>query len=233
MNETLIELRNLTKFYGRTRALSAVNLQLQSGQIVGLCGPNGSGKTTIIKILNGLLHNYTGQVIIDGHKPDQHTRSLISYLPDVTYLPEWMTGKELITMFRDLYTDFDSGKMDELLARMQLDKTTRIRELSKGNKEKFQLALVMSRRARIYILDEPIAGVDPAAREFILDTILNNYAEDALLLLSTHLIADVEKIFDSVIFLKQGEVSLFRRVDDIREQEKCSVDQLFREVFRC
>lgn len=233
MSEAIVQVKKLTKKYGKKIALKEVDLELKPGQIIGLCGPNGSGKTTLIKVLNGLLKQYTGEVLIDGYRPNVHTKSLVSYLPDISYLAEWMSGKEIVAMFADLYDDFDSEKMDSLLERMDLDKNQRIRELSKGNKEKFQLALVMSRSAKIYILDEPIAGVDPAARDFIINTIINNYAKDALVLISTHLIQDVETIFDSVIFLKEGEVILFDEVDTIRKREGRSVDELFREVFKC
>lgn len=233
MSEVIISIENLTKSYGNKTALKNIDLNLSSGAIVGLCGPNGSGKTTLIKVLNGLLKKYSGEINIMGHKPDDFTRANISYLPDVSYLADWMSGKEIISLFSDLYADFDPVTMDELLSHMKIDKNSRIKTLSKGNKEKFQLALVMSRRAKIYILDEPIAGVDPAARDFILDTILNNYNPEALVLISTHLIQDVEKIFDSVIFLKEGEIVLFDEVDNIRQKEGRSIDELFREVFKC
>lgn len=233
MGDTMIEIKNLTKKYGKHVALKNVNLSLKSGQIVGLLGPNGSGKTTLIKVLNGLLKQYDGEVLIDGQKPNAYTKSIVSYLPDTTYLSDWMTGEDIISLFRDLYLDFDEQKMNDLLKRMNIDKKLRLKTLSKGNKEKFQLALVMSRRAKIYILDEPIGGVDPAARDLILNTILTNYAEDALVLISTHLIQEVEKIFDSVIFLKEGEVVLFDEVDAIRQREETSIDELFREEFKC
>ena len=233
MSEAIIKINNLTKRYGKLTALTDVSLELKPGQIVGLLGPNGSGKTTLIKVINGLLRNYTGEVTIDGQRPNDYTKSQISYLPDTTYLSDWMTGKDVIEFFRDIYADFDEQKMNELLDRMHIDKKVKVKTLSKGNKEKFQLALVMSRRARVYILDEPIGGVDPAARELILDTIISNYAENAIVLISTHLIQDVEKIFDSVIFLKEGQVVLFDEVDAIRQREEKSIDELFREEFRC
>ena len=233
MNDAIIKINNLTKKYGKLTALSNVTLELRPGQIVGLLGPNGSGKTTLIKVINGLLRNYTGDITIDGTKPNAYTKSQISYLPDTTYLSDWMTGKDVIEFFRDMYVDFDEQKMNSLLERMNIDKKAKVKTLSKGNKEKFQLALVMSRRARVYILDEPIGGVDPAARELILDTILSNYEENAIVLISTHLIQDVEKIFDSVIFLKEGKVVLFDEVDAIRQREEKSIDELFREEFRC
>ena len=233
MSDTIIKISNLTKKYANKRALNDVSLELESGRIVGLLGSNGSGKTTLIKILNGLLRNYTGEVTIDGQVPNAYTKSQVSYLPDTTYLSDWMSGNDVIDLFRDMYADFDEQRMNNLLERMDIDKNSKIKTLSKGNKEKFQLALVMSRRARVYILDEPIGGVDPAARELILDTILNNYQENAIVIISTHLIQDVEKIFDSVIFLKNGKVVLFDDVDAIREREQKSIDELFREEFRC
>ena len=233
MSEAIIKITNLTKNYGQIRALDDVNLEFLPGQIVGLCGPNGSGKTTLIKVLNGLLRQYSGEVLIDGHKPDAHTRSLISYLPDTIYLAGYLTGKEVINMFADLYSDFDVEKMESLIQRMNISDKLRITTMSKGTKEKFQLALVMSRRAKIYILDEPIGGVDPAARQLILDTILTNYDEEAVMIISTHLIQDVEKVFDSVVFLKDGAVALYDNVDNIRQKEQRSIDELFREVFKC
>lgn len=233
MQDAIIEIKRLSKSYGKTKALKQVDLVFRSGQIVGLLGPNGAGKTTLIKILNGLLNDYQGEVLIDGHRPDAYTKSIVSYLPDTTYLSDWMKGTDVISLFRDMYRDFDEEKMNTLLERMQIDKRAKIKSLSKGNKEKFQLALVMSRRAKVYVLDEPIGGVDPAARDLILDTILNNYDPSAVVLISTHLIQDVEKIFDSVIFLKEGEVVLFDEVDAIRQREGRSIDELFREEFRC
>lgn len=229
----MIEITNLSKSYGNNRALHNVTLNLNSGHIVGLCGPNGSGKTTLIKILTGLLNSYEGQVRIDNSEVGVHTKALISYLPDQTYLPGWMNGEKAISLFKDMYGDFNEEKMRNLLAKLKLNAKQPIKTMSKGMKERFQLALVMSRNAAIYILDEPIGGVDPAARELILNTILENYNPNSLVLIATHLIADIEAIFDSVIFLKEGEVVLHEDVDTLRSTQNKSVDDLFREVFKC
>jgi ABC-2 type transport system ATP-binding protein len=229
----MISIQGLKKNYGKTQALHDVNLELQPGKIIGLCGPNGSGKTTLIKILNGLLNDYQGNIRIDGQEIGAHSKSLISYLPDQTYLAGWMTGEKAIVLFKDMYSDFDESRMRELLLKLKLDSKQTIKTMSKGMKEKFQLALVMSRQASIYILDEPIGGVDPAARELILTTILENYNPKSILLISTHLISDIESIFDSVIFLKEGEVTLHEDVDTLRDMHGKSVDELFREVFKC
>lgn len=229
----MIEIKHVSKNYGATKALNDVTLNLETGKIVGLLGPNGSGKTTLIKILNGLLRDYKGEVRIDGHPVDVHTKSLVSYLPDRNYLPSWTNAEGAIKIFRDLYADFDEVKMRNMLAKLGLDPKQSLKTMSKGMKEKFQLSLVMSRNAKIYILDEPIGGVDPAARELILNTILDNYASDSLVILSTHLIADIEHIFDSVIFLKEGQVVLHDDVDTIRSEKGMSIEAWFKEVFRC
>lgn len=229
----LIQIRNVTKSYSQVTALKNLNLDLVPGQIIGLLGPNGSGKTTLIKILNGLLKDYSGEVLIDGHHPDAYTKGLISYLPDESYFSDWMKASDALDMFQDCYADFDMTTALMLMKRLDLNPKMRIKSMSKGMKEKFQLTLVMSRKARVYILDEPIGGVDPAARELILDIILNNYAEDAIVLISTHLISDIEKIFDDVIFLKYGELALHQNSEQLREETGKSVDELFREVFKC
>lgn len=234
MNEKeLIKISNLTKRYGKKVALSNYSCSMQGGKIIGLLGPNGSGKTTLIKILNGLLKDYEGSVLIDGQKPNKHTRSIISYLPDETYLEDWMKIKDALSMFKDMYKDFDLEKCLSLMSRMSLNKDMRIKAMSKGMKEKFQLALVMSRKAKIYILDEPIGGVDPAARELILEIILNNYSEDSIVLISTHLISDIEKIFEEVIFIKDGSVVLEGNAEELRTKRGQSIDEIFREVFKC
>lgn len=229
----MIKITNLSKFYGKNQALHNVTLNLTPGHIIGLCGPNGSGKTTLIKILTGLLNSYHGQVSIDNTEVGAHTKALISYLPDQTYLPGWMNGEKAINLFKDMYTDFSEEKMRTLLTKMKLNVKQPIKTMSKGMKERFQLALVMSRNAAIYILDEPIGGVDPAARELILNTIIENYNPNSLVLIATHLIADIEAIFDSVVFLKEGEVVLHDDVDTLRLTHGKSVDELFREVFKC
>ncbi len=229
----MIELKNVSKRYKQTEALKNVSLSLKPGQIVGILGPNGSGKTTLIKILNGLLRDYSGEVLIENQGIGVHSRNLISYLPDQTYLANWMTGEKAIDLFKDMYSDFDEARMRELLAKLKLDSKQSIKTMSKGMKERFQLALVMSRKAKIYILDEPIGGVDPAARELILNTILDNYATDSLVIISTHIISEIEQIFDTVVFLKEGEVVLCDDVDSIRSTHNKSIDELFKEIFKC
>lgn len=229
----LIQIDNLNKKYGKKLVLKDVHLTLTSGKIIGLLGPNGSGKTTLIKILNGLLKDYEGHIHIDQQPIGVHSKSVISYLPDEPYFENWMTTSDALNLFVDMYEDFNLNKALSLMERMDIEKSIKIKELSKGMKEKFQLILVMSRKAKIYILDEPLGGIDPAARELILDIILNNYAEDALVLLSTHLIADIEKIFDEVIFLKNGEVILHENSEDLRMRRQASINDVFKEEFKC
>ena len=231
MNE-LVRCTNLSRRFGEVRALDGVDLSLPSGRIVGLLGPNGSGKTTLIKILNGLLQPTSGEVRIAGNAPGVETKKIVSYLPDRGYFPDWMRVGDMIELFADFYADFDRAKADEMCRVLGLDKKLTIRTLSKGTREKMQLMLVMSRAAKLYLLDEPIAGVDPAAREFIMRTILTNYSEDGTVLISTHLILDVEQVLDEAVFLRQGQVVLHESVDSIRERTNGSVDQLFREMFR-
>lgn len=229
----MIKCEGLTKHYGSLLALNHVTLSLGKGRIVGLLGPNGSGKTTFIKMANGLLVPSSGSILLDGKTPGVETKSYVSYLPDANYLPNWMNVGQLLELFCDFYQDFDVQKAIEMLGQLDIDRTRRLKTLSKGNKEKVQLVLAMSRKAKIYFLDEPIGGVDPAARDYILNTIIGNYSEDALVVLSTHLIGDIERILDEVVFLNHGEVFCHRGVDEIRDTEGKSVDQLFREVFRC
>lgn len=228
-----IKIQDLNKKYGKKQVLKDVNLTLHGGQIVGLLGPNGSGKTTLIKVLNGLLKEYDGDVQIDQQAIGIHSKKIISYLPDEPYFENWMTTSDALNLFVDMYDDFDLNKALSLMERMDIEKKVKIKELSKGMKEKFQLILVMSRKAKIYILDEPLGGIDPAARELILDTILNNYAEDALVLLSTHLIADIEKIFGEVIFIKNGEIILHENSEDLRMKRLASINDIFKEEFKC
>ena len=227
----LLECSGLTKRFGKREALKQVDLSVESGKIVGLLGPNGSGKTTLIKLANGLLRPDGGSIWIDGQEPGVYTKSIVSYLPDRMYFADWMRVSDMVRMFRDFYTDFRLETAEDMLERLEISGSERMKSLSKGTKEKVQLALVMSRKAKLYLLDEPIGGVDPAARDFILRTILTNYSEDASVILSTHLIADIEKVLDEVIFLKEGQVVRQDPVDRIREQEKKSVDALFREIF--
>lgn len=231
--KTILECKNLSKRYGRTQALSGINLSLKSGRIIGLLGPNGSGKTTLIKLINSLLTPTEGEILIDGMAPGVKTKSIVSYLPERTYLDESMRITEAIDYFEDFYKDFDRKKAMKMLEKVNLNPALRIKTLSKGNKEKVQLILVMSRRAKLYCLDEPIAGVDPAARDYILSTIINNYEPDATILLSTHLISDVENILDEVVFIQNGHIKMQEEVETIRDKEGKSVDDLFREVFKC
>ena len=230
---TILECKNLTKRYGRKTALDHINLSIRPGRIIGLLGPNGSGKTTMIKLINGLLTPTEGEILIRGMAPGVKTKSIVSYLPERTYLDESMRIAEAIAYFKDFYADFDEKKAEQMLNKVHLDPSARIKTLSKGNKEKVQLILVMSRRAKLYCLDEPIAGVDPAARDYILSTIIGNYEPDATILLSTHLITDVENILDEVVFIKDGHITMQEEVETIRDKEGKSVDDLFREVFKC
>jgi ABC-2 type transport system ATP-binding protein len=231
--ESAVECHNLTKVFPGCIALNSINLAIPKGQIVGLLGPNGSGKTTFIKLLNGLLTPTSGQILINGMKPCIETKKNVSYLPERTYLNDWMAVHDIIDLFCDFYADFNKAKAYDMLQRLGIDPRNRLKTMSKGTKEKVQLILVMSREAELYVLDEPIGGVDPATRDYILNTIISNYSENATLLISTHLIADVEKILDGVIFINQGSIVLSATVDEIREKENKSVDALFREVFKC
>ena len=231
MERYVMECMGLTKTYGRKTALDKVDLKIESGRIIGLLGPNGSGKTTLIKLACGLLSPTSGEIAIDGHAPGVHTKSVVSYLPDRMYFADWMRTRDLLRFFADFYEDFDQEKAEGMLADLGVSVSDRLKTMSKGTKEKVQLVLAMSRRAKLYLLDEPIGGVDPAAREFILRTILANYSPEAALVISTHLIADIEKVLDEVIFLQNGRVVRQEPVDSIRENEGKSVDQLFREIF--
>ena len=230
---TLIKCEDLCKKYGNKEALKNINLEIEGGHIYGLLGPNGSGKTTFIKLLNGLLTPTSGQITINDMKIGPQTKAIVAYLPDHTYLDMNMKVKDVIRYFQDFYVDFDSDKATEMLEKLDIDPNDRIKTMSKGTKEKINLILVMSRKAMIYVLDEPIAGVDPAAREYILNLILTNYNPEAAVIISTHLIADVENILDQTIFIKKGEVIKTASVDEIREENHSSVDAYFREVFKC
>lgn len=230
----ILECKGLTKQYNsHINALTNLNLVLERGQIIGLLGPNGSGKTTLIKLINDLLIPTEGQVLIDGMTPGVKTKKIVSYLPERTYLDPSMKIKDVISYFSDFYENFVSDRAFHMMTDLEIDINSRMRTLSKGTKEKVQLALVMSRDAQLYVLDEPIGGVDPAARDYILQTILTNYNENATILISTHLITDIENILDRVLFLKQGQIVLNATVDEIRMNQGKSVDALFREVFRC
>lgn len=230
----ILECKGLSKRYNNTfYALDNLNLTLERGQIIGLLGPNGSGKSTLIKLINDVLVPTSGMVLVDGKIPGVETKAVISYLPERTYLEPAMKVKDAIAYFADFYDDFVSGRAHQMLQDLNIDTNARLKTLSKGAKEKVQLILVMSRDAKLYILDEPIGGVDPASRDYILRTILTNYNENATILLSTHLIQDIENVLDRVIFLKQGKAVLNAAVDEIRMEQGKSVDILFREVFRC
>ena len=227
------ECKSLCKRYGNVQALDNVSFAIEPGRVVGLLGPNGSGKTTLIKLANGLLTPTGGELLINGQKPGKATRAQVSYLPDRPCLPEWMSAEKLLNMFADFYADFQRDKAQEMLEKLGIDPKQKIKQMSKGTREKVQLILVMSRKAELYLLDEPIGGVDPATRDYILETIIRNYNPSASVVISTHLIADVEQVLDDVIFINHGQIVLRSSVDDIREQQGKSVDAYFREVFRC
>lgn len=230
--ELVVECRGLTKNFSGVKALDCIDLKLGRGKIIGLLGPNGSGKTTLIKILNGLLEPTFGEVLIDGEHPGVHTKSVISYLPDKTYFADWMKVNDIFDMFGDFYKNFDREKAEMMCASMGIGIKDRLKTMSKGTKEKVQLILVMSRKAQLYLLDEPIAGVDPAARDYILTTIINNYNEEGTVVISTHLISDIERILDEVVFIKNGVIVRHEAVDDIKEKEGKSIDDVFKDTFR-
>lgn len=229
----ILECIGLSKKYGSKTALDDFSVKIESGRIAGLLGPNGSGKTTLLKLANGLLTPNGGEVLINGMKPGIESKKIISYLPDKNYLPNWMNFDKLADFFADFYSDFDRERAENMISKLDLDRKMPIQQMSKGTKEKVQLIMTMSRRAKLYLLDEPIGGVDPATRDYILDTIIRNYDSDASVIISTHLISDVEKILDDVIFINEGKKVLCSSVDEIREQHNKSVDEYFREVFRC
>lgn len=228
----ILQCKGLTKNFGRQVALQGVDLELHRGKIIGLLGPNGSGKTTMIKIANGLLVPTSGELLIDGQLPNIHTKSIVSYLPDKNYLDNDQTVDAIIKLFMDFYPDFDEARARDMLQSLDIDPTKRMKTLSKGTKEKVQLILVMSRKADLYLLDEPIAGVDPAARDYILKTIISNYDENATVIISTHLIADIEAVLDEAIFINKGQIMLHKTVDEIRAENGMGVDAYFREVFK-
>ena len=229
----ILECVDLSKRFGAVQALDTVSLSIEPGRVTGLLGPNGSGKTTLLKLANGLLTPSDGEILINGKAPGRESRGLVSYLPDRPYLADWMKVRQLLDFFQDFYADFDRDRATEMLLRLNIGEDMRIKEMSKGTREKTQLILVMSRKAKLYLLDEPIGGVDPATRDYILDTIIRNYNPEAAVIISTHLIADVEQVLDDVIFINSGRVVLQSSVDEIREERGMSVDQYFREVFRC
>lgn len=230
---SLLTCRNLTKSFGAKKAIDNISLDIGRGKIVGLLGPNGSGKTTFIKLCNNLLTPTHGELLIGGHRPGVETKKIVSYLPERTYLNDWMKVSQIIDFFKDFYEDFNTEKAYDMLKRFNIDPKDKLKTMSKGTKEKVQLILVMSREAELYLLDEPIGGVDPAARDFILETIISNYNENATIIISTHLISDIEKVLDEVVFIKDGQIVLSKTVDEIRDESGKSVDALFREVFKC
>ena len=229
----LLEVSHVSKSYGNNRVLDDVTFNITKGKIVGLLGPNGSGKTTLIKLINDLLKEDSGSIKVEGLDLGVETKKLISYLPDKNYLNNNMTVLELLNYFKDFYEDFRIDKAKELIGKLDLDLNQKLKTMSKGTKEKVQLILVMSRKAKLYILDEPIGGIDPAARDYIINTILTNFSDDASLLISTHLISDLEKVLDEVIFLKNGKVVRSGSTDYIRKETKMSINDLFREEFKC
>lgn len=229
----ILECTGLSKTYGAKKALSNVSLSIEKGRIIGLLGPNGSGKSTFIKLCNNLLTPTAGTLLIGGAAPGIRTKEITSYLPEHTYLNDWMRVSDILNFFCDFYKDFNLSKAGDMLASLKIDRKAQLKTLSKGTKEKVQLILVMAREAQLYLLDEPIGGVDPAARDYILNTIIKNYNPEATVIISTHLISDIERILDDVIFLKDGEVVMTSSVDAIREEKGVSVDALFREVFKC
>lgn len=229
--DNIVEIKNLTKSYGRKLALDNLNLNIKKGKVVGILGPNGSGKTTLIKILVGILRQTKGEVLINGYKPGVQTKSIVSYLPDRNFLYEWMKVEDAIEMYKDFYADFDEKKCDDLLQFMRLERDMKVNSLSKGMKEKLNLTLVLSRKAKLYILDEPIAGVDPVARDQILDAIINNYEENSSMIITTHLVRDMEKIFDEVAFISDGKIILEGNAEKLREDKFMQIDDLYKEIF--
>ena len=228
-----ITITDLTKRFGNMTALENIDLEVEKGQIVGLLGPNGSGKTTLIKIMTGLLQPTSGNITINGKEPGIETKKIVAYLLDRNALPDHMTTKQLINLYEDFFEDFDRENAERMATDLGLDFDQEMKKMSKGTKEKLQLILVMARRSEVYLLDEPIGGVDPATRDYILRTIISNYNEEAIVLISTHLIADIEQVLDDVIFIKEGKIVLHKSAEEIREENADSVDGLFREVFKC
>ncbi len=232
MNNNLITMSNVSMSYGKKRVINDINLSLSNNKVIGLCGPNGAGKTTLIKMIVGLLRDFDGEILIDKNKIGKITKSLVSYQADTITLESNLSGNKIIDLYEKLYQDFDRNKFIDLLTKFKVPLDQPIKKMSKGMKEKFQLALTLSRNAKVFIFDEPIAGVDPASRDSILETIINHYSQDALLIISTHLIQDIENILDEVIFIDDGKVILHQNCDDLREERNQSIDQIFREEFK-
>ncbi len=229
--KNIVEIKNLTKKYSNKKALDNINLNIEEGKVVGILGPNGSGKTTLIKILVGLLRQTSGEVLIDGQRIGVYTKGVVSYLPDRNFLYKWMRIEDAMNLYKDFYSDFAEEKFNDILAFMNLDKSMKIDSLSKGMHEKLNLSLVLSRNAKLYILDEPIAGVDPVAREQILDAIINNYNDKSSMIITTHLVRDMESILDEVVFLKEGKIVLQGNAEELREEKGKQIDDIYKEVF--
>lgn len=232
MEDFILKANNIEKSYFNKKALSGINMEVKKGRIIGLLGPNGSGKTTFLKIAAGILRQSSGEIFIDGHKPGVYTKAIVSYLPDKDYLFKWMKIKDAIEFFNSFYKDFDKDKAEELLKFMNLDENSKITSLSKGMSEKLYLTLTLSRKAKLYILDEPLGGVDPTTREKILDAILDNYSEDSSMIITTHLVNDIERLFDDVAFISKGEIVLSGNAEEFRNEKGISIDELYREVFK-
>ncbi|MBC8060649.1 MAG: ABC transporter ATP-binding protein [Clostridiaceae bacterium] len=228
----ILKAEKLCKSYINKKALNSVDLEVMQGKVLGLLGPNGSGKTTFLKMVAGILHPSSGELLIDGHKPGVYTKSIVSYLPDNEYLLNWMKIKDAIAYFKDFYSDFDEKRATELLEFMKLEENSKVKSLSKGMKEKLKLTLVLSRKAKLYILDEPLGGVDPVAREKILDAILGSFDENSTMIITTHLVNDIERIFDDVAFISAGEIVLQGNAEELRINKNKSIDELYREVFQ-
>ena len=231
--DTILEINRLTKQFSGTTALNNINLKLPKGKIIGLLGPNGSGKTTMIKLAAGLLVPTAGEIRINGMLPSPETKALVSYLPERPYFSQWMNAEQMLDFFEDFYSDFDRNRAMDMMQRLKINPKAKMKTLSKGTKEKVQLILVMSRRAKLYLLDEPIGGVDPATRDYILETIISNYDAEATVIISTHLIADIERTLDEFIFINGGQIHMYDSVDNVREKNGKTIDELFREVYRC
>lgn len=229
----LIEIKNLSKSYGKKEALKNIDLVIEPGKIYGLLGPNGSGKTTLIKIINNLLTPTSGEIKVKGDNPGIESKKIISYLPERTYLNMNFKVCELLDYFEDFYDNFDRKRAISLLKKLKINQDDKLKTMSKGTKEKVQLILVMSRKADLYILDEPIGGVDPASRDYILETILSNFDSNSSMIISTHLIQDIESILDNVIFINKGKIVLNDSADNIRNEKNQTIDQVFREEFKC
>ena len=231
MMNNIIEIKGLTKTYSNKKALSNISLNMEKGKVIGILGPNGSGKTTMIKIITGILRESKGEVLIDGKAPGVYTKSIVSYLPDRNFLYNWMDIQDSINFYKDFYKDFDENKAYELLEFMKLKREMKITSLSKGMMEKLNLTLVLSRNAKVYVLDEPIAGVDPVARDQILDAIIKNYNKDSTMIITTHLVRDMENIFDDVIFLRDGEIHSMGNAEELREENNMQIDALYKKIF--